>query len=394
MKKYASTKKYLSKLCDEVFSPAKYGSDNTLVSLPGQGHMSLIESLIYTRTIPFSPTKILKEFWGEEFSKVIFVPINLDKYKKDSLDDFYLDAIQVIKSNPKFNARNLISAFDKYSFQKNIFQVLKEGYKLIIISRTLKSLSEIEPSLIEFLFDLQNFYTDQFKFIWSFMRLDDEMKNSRYKRKFLKNVTYIKPLPKEEVAYQMKKFFSELNLDTPSEKEIDDVYKLSGGLGAIMKDLFREVAKNGSSKKLSYPESSVVHIEEILSLLTKEDFLEIKKREFSKDSYPYLTGLSDRTYLLESIMNLKKKQKKTITLNDIELALTKIEFEIFKLLNNNSNRIISKEEIANIIWEQEATNKYSDWAIDKHISNLRKKLPQNITLTSKKKVGYTITHPV
>ena len=43
-------------------------------------------------------------------------------------------------------------------------------------------------------------------------------------------------------------------------------------------------------------------------------------------------------------------------------------------LYNRKGSIVNKDEIANILWKSEAIKKYSDWAIDKTISRLRKKI--------------------
>jgi DNA-binding response OmpR family regulator len=55
-----------------------------------------------------------------------------------------------------------------------------------------------------------------------------------------------------------------------------------------------------------------------------------------------------------------------------ELPLTKIEYEIFSLLLNNQNKVLSRENIANHIGI-DFTN-LKDRTIDMHMSNIRTKI--------------------
>jgi len=54
-------------------------------------------------------------------------------------------------------------------------------------------------------------------------------------------------------------------------------------------------------------------------------------------------------------------------------VFTKIESNIINTLSSNSS-IVSRDEIALIIWGDKDTESYSNYAIDKHISNIRTKL--------------------
>jgi len=58
----------------------------------------------------------------------------------------------------------------------------------------------------------------------------------------------------------------------------------------------------------------------------------------------------------------------------IKHELTENEFKILLYLYKTKGNIVSKDEIAKILWKNEALEKYSDWAIDKTVSRLRKKI--------------------
>lgn len=61
-----------------------------------------------------------------------------------------------------------------------------------------------------------------------------------------------------------------------------------------------------------------------------------------------------------------------VTVNDTQVHLTKTEYDIFKLLMQNPNQVISKTVILERIFED--TPDCTDRSLKQHISNLRKKL--------------------
>lgn len=66
------------------------------------------------------------------------------------------------------------------------------------------------------------------------------------------------------------------------------------------------------------------------------------------------------------------EDKMQIYQDSFELSLTKIEYEIFSLLLNNPNKVLSRESIANFLGNEHSNIK--DRAIDMHISNIRNKI--------------------
>src|SRR5271170_3622383 len=72
------------------------------------------------------------------------------------------------------------------------------------------------------------------------------------------------------------------------------------------------------------------------------------------------------------------------------IDLTAMEFDVFDLLARSAGRIVSRDEIAEALFERQATP--SDRALDVHISRLRKKLESGHTLIRTiRGVGYVLT---
>lgn len=83
----------------------------------------------------------------------------------------------------------------------------------------------------------------------------------------------------------------------------------------------------------------------------------------------------------EKIANKLFLKEDVMFFNDIDISyqLTKSELRIIKLLVQNKNKLITRNEIAQKVWGANWEHKYSDWAIDRLIYRLRLKL---------KKIGY------
>lgn len=86
---------------------------------------------------------------------------------------------------------------------------------------------------------------------------------------------------------------------------------------------------------------------------------------------------------LKELGLLKPQQIKIIT------KLTKTENSIFELLTKQKGELVSFDEIAKEIWGENYFDKYSEYAITKHIENLKKKITKN-SIHSQRGYGYIL----
>lgn len=94
----------------------------------------------------------------------------------------------------------------------------------------------------------------------------------------------------------------------------------------------------------------------------------------------------DHNILEYETLKMDIKQVKT-SLNDIEIKLTKKEFEILKLLLENRNNVFSREEILTKVWKNEVF--VLDRTIDVNITRLRKKIaPYGKNIVTRLGFGY------
>jgi two-component system alkaline phosphatase synthesis response regulator PhoP len=76
---------------------------------------------------------------------------------------------------------------------------------------------------------------------------------------------------------------------------------------------------------------------------------------------------------------------KSIVHNNDVFYLPKKEFRIVEFLQNNPNKIISREEILENVWDRDVV--VVNRTIDVHIRRIRKKFP-NIPIVTRKCYGY------
>jgi len=88
---------------------------------------------------------------------------------------------------------------------------------------------------------------------------------------------------------------------------------------------------------------------------------------------PYLAALALKVPPSKENSLILKGDKIYLNNEEITQVFSPTEQKILKSLIKSSTKFLSREKIAKIIWEDQWLNSYSEWAIDKTISRLRKK---------------------
>lgn len=120
---------------------------------------------------------------------------------------------------------------------------------------------------------------------------------------------------------------------------------------------------------------------------------QIQESIFPSPKFKSLTEILDRQFsgkLAEkSIRYLQELGFIKLIKVDKPTNLTKNESAVFDLLNENKNKIVSFDDIADSIWKENSAEKYSEYAITKQIERLKKKLPKNV-IHVQRGVGYIL----
>ena len=102
----------------------------------------------------------------------------------------------------------------------------------------------------------------------------------------------------------------------------------------------------------------------------------IIKRVYSKD----MNKITYNNYVIDM-------DKRIVYLNNIELNLTTLEFDLLYMFLNNKNKSFSREDILNIVWGKDYFG--SDRVVDDLIRRLRKKMP-NLKINTIYGYGYRL----
>lgn len=83
-----------------------------------------------------------------------------------------------------------------------------------------------------------------------------------------------------------------------------------------------------------------------------------------------------------------------VTVDDVEVSLTRIEFALLDALTERSDRVLTRRNLCERVWGDDWIQ--DDHVVEVHIANLRKKLDRNGVrhITTVRGVGYRISEPV
>ncbi len=120
--------------------------------------------------------------------------------------------------------------------------------------------------------------------------------------------------------------------------------------------------------------------------------LELKtKKQVDENTRQKIVGFSGRDE--ELIKHFFDNPDADYPVDDTSL-LSKFEQKLINLLYKNNGKNISRDQIGEVLWGINWYDKYSDWSIDTHISNLRKKINFDWKLITKRERGYMLSKSV
>lgn len=135
--------------------------------------------------------------------------------------------------------------------------------------------------------------------------------------------------------------------------------------------------------------------------LNKDDWL--KKQKLAEKMQSKILGEQKESKTMHNILDTEFSGKLAeesinylkvlgiIKKNKIEILgkLTKSQKIIFDLLSAKKGKLVSFDEIAKAIWGENYFDKYSEYAITKHIEELKKKITKN-SIHSQRGIGYIL----
>lgn len=224
------------------------------------------------------------------------------------------------------------------------------------------------------------------------------------------NYLFFPIMDRAETDYTLDRFVQFLNLSLKgSYKQL--IYELTGGYYPLIQ-LILKLIKSLQLKVSSGTIKSIVNNKVIIRELTNlwSSFDEAQKVEITRAAKGILTpskglttlqnlGLISKENRVEAawirsfILERKYKVADTSERIPTKSYLKGKEYVVYRGLLAKQGEVVTRGEIAEILWDKDVREKYSDWAIDKVISRIRKKLKQNYSTNSiitLKKQGYVL----
>jgi hypothetical protein len=189
------------------------------------------------------------------------------------------------------------------------------------------------------------------------------------------------------------------------ESQLKNVYKWSCGHIGLTKALY-VLLKNKpdflfSLENLLNEESILHRLDLIESEIPEKYWLQLLSKNMDEvvtlffEKYGYLYKGKIFNVLLENyLQNKYKNNLDSIFSQQQVILMTPQEKAIYQFLLTKKNCLISREDIASIIWKEKSIELYSDWAIDQLISRIRRKIKEkfpNLHIITQKRQGFLLT---
>ena len=170
-------------------------------------------------------------------------------------------------------------------------------------------------------------------------------KSGDLKSVLLQNLNFIDRFSEEDIRHSIEYWLKKLDFQIDQEK-----FRLIANLS------------EGSAYKSKLLTQHVVQFPKL-----EKNELELKLKELLMIRFEFSSS-NAKLKIIDGNVFLENKKFE---------GITSTESDLLKLFINNEDTVVNREMIADLLWGKEKYEKYSDWAIDKHISIIRKKLEQN-----------------
>lgn len=322
-----------------VLESIGFGERQINVWLPGAGKTTITKDIITNR-------KLVKETLGKITDRLIFVPISCEFISSHGIESVFEEICLDLKITSKnSDLTNYINKISSWCSDK----IIKEDKEIVLVINNIDNLEEIE--LEKFLIAIFKIISSNKRKILSIINInnpkivDGKILSNPLLFTLINRIKYLPLLDKNLLnSYVDAKTFEYKKV--LSDKEKKGLINQYGGILSLLKEAIR-----------NYPDTTLVDLK-IKSLLPNVDKNNLEK--FNAQNLKVFDNLS--------IFNAENTEK--ILKNRL-----RGKYKILHLyLTKNKKQIISKDDMADIIWDQKNDEFASDWAINQVISRFRKKL--------------------
>ncbi|OGK23537.1 hypothetical protein A3A46_04395 [Candidatus Roizmanbacteria bacterium RIFCSPLOWO2_01_FULL_37_13] len=422
----------LVQIAQDIFTPVK---DSVCVScffISGSGKRTVIKFLLQEK-------EILRKIFDKNFEKTLFVYVDPDEilggsneaYLRLTLDHLLLKIREIGIKPITHEATNPI-----FTIKQNVQNLISKNWHIVFLLNDFEFTLSLDPSIYRNLESIHSLDKSKVAYVFlstiNFLEENTLAKLHNFKYAINRVVYYHPLLDEKTIVYVLDKFEDQLKIKLSFPmKEV--LKKLCDGHIQLLKYCIYKLKEAGKDY-LKIPQkaqdylisnnqlrSVCADIWNYFSLDEKEIIIsavktgKIPSSLSSKSDFVLNTGLIKKTksgsYVLfgELFQNFvldqfpKEKIIYDQTMNQIFYGSIKCSdkftFQEFKLLVHflkNEGKVISRDEIGQVLWGRNYVEKFSDWSIDKIISSIRKKFDQmdfpSSKLVTLKKRGFTFSN--
>ncbi len=244
--------------------------------------------------------------------------------------------------------RSILSAVRQSVSKKPMVWVLYTGQE-----------GETDPWLFMLLNRLRNVLGWKFSYcIFTTTRMlgRKELRGGVYEKVLNRNIVSVLPLDAKNAGVVLANYEERYGKKVAPEQK-KNILTYAGGNPGLIKSLYLQARDTASWRAPDAQEDSLrFRIAGIQGDLTPA------LGEESRFRYGYMTAKGMFTPLIRS---------ENTDENNLILAFTKSQRSVFSYLQAHPGELVSKDTIAQVLWGESWTEKYSDWAIDQTMSSLR-----------------------
>lgn len=229
---------------------------------------------------------------------------------------------------------------------------------------------------------------------------------SKFYRKLLhpltENILYFPTLDKSETLFTIKRLSNYYKVELTSENQ-KQILTGSGGIYPVILQtikLLQRLPEETYKSSLKYFKDNVEILktfDEIYNSFDLNERSNLNKDSIKKTSCLVKLGIVNKDLKIISPWFREFVQENKFNnipdKSNIDKILSGKEFIVYQLLNKNKNEVVTRDQIADVMWEEETAEKYSNWAIDKIISRIRKSFRNNninLKITTIRGKGYML----
>lgn len=393
----------LKQLANKIFPFASRLESVTYMAPAGSGKRTLMKHAL-------SDTNLIRDYF-KVLHTYLFVFVDTEDLVGVSQID-YLRLMRVQLHKELKTENTLSHSADEFVLEslRTMMKTTVKKYKIIWIINNIEYLLSHYPSLFDNLLSLKHEFPDSCSFVFlSTINVASEsvlkkVRDSKFE--ITKNLAY-HPILSHEEAIKFAYAYARVQGSPYSRSEIEELCNLTGGHVLTIRiavdrltQLSRESAKPSVFRVLDDYHVDVVcadiwtylHEEErdYLYEITRNKNYALPMNAYAR--YLIKTGLIKKTTsgwvifskLFEQFIrtqpNVTRVAFNTETnqlmwrVKSLEDVFTKQEYSVLELLVKREEEIVSRDDIADTLWGEKSYDKYSDWAIDKTVSMVRKKL--------------------